>query len=144
MRSSDYDAVHHTYRLCIKRGSACLRNAQKANGILAATRRTHRITGVRMLQEACATVFEYFGAGYALPALEGVGTYFYATADVLPFGDDFAGGSQHPISDPSNTGSLCAQPLWRSTLIFGVKRCACCPPSVSPPEKRIVPLSSCN
>ncbi|CAK0787201.1 hypothetical protein CVIRNUC_010417 [Coccomyxa viridis] len=52
--------------------------------------------------EACATVFEYFGAGYASAALQGVGTFFYATADVLPFGDDFAGGTQHPISDPTN------------------------------------------
>ena len=62
-----------------------------------------------VLQEACATVFEYFGAGYASAALQGVGTFFYATADVLPFGDDFA-GAQHPISDPSNAGGLRAQP----------------------------------
>ena len=60
-----------------------------------------------VLQEACATVFEYFGAGYASAALQGVGTFFYATADVLPFGDDFAGGTQHPISDPTNAGGLC-------------------------------------
>lgn len=62
---------------------------------------------VCVLQEACATVFEYFGAGYASAALQGVGTFFYATADVLPFGDDFAGGTQHPISDPTNAGGLC-------------------------------------
>ena len=62
--------------------------------------------GCACVQEACATVFEYFGAGYASTEGEGVGTYFYATADVLPFGDDFAGGSQHPLSDPSNAGSL--------------------------------------
>lgn len=66
--------------------------------------------GCACLQEACATVFEYFAAGYAgSTELQGVGTYFYATADVLPLGDDFAGGSQHPISDPSSAGSLGTQ-----------------------------------
>ena len=61
-------------------------------------------------------MFEYFGAGYASQALQGVGTFFYATADVLPFGDDFAGGTQHPISDPTNAGGLCCQTPGHSAL----------------------------
>ena len=55
-------------------------------------------------------MWEYFGAGYASPALQGVSTFFYSTALVLPFADDFAGGSQHPVSDPTNTGGLLCMP----------------------------------
>ena len=79
--------------------------------MLAAISHVHTSTELCVLQEACATVFEYFGAGYASAALQGVGTFFYATADVLPFGDDFAGGTQHPISDPSDSGGLGRQLL---------------------------------
>ena len=55
-------------------------------------------------QEASATNFEYFATGYASAALQGVGTYFYPTAEILPFQDDFAGNGEHPVSDPTNAG----------------------------------------
>ena len=58
------------------------------------------------MQEACATNFEYFASDYASAALQGVGTYFYPTAELLPFRDDFAGIGEHPISDPSNAGEF--------------------------------------
>ena len=56
------------------------------------------------LQEACATNFEYFASNYALAGLNAVGTYFYPTAEALPFRDDFAGNGEHPISDPTGAG----------------------------------------
>lgn len=49
-------------------------------------------------------MWEYFASGYASAALQGVSTYFYSTSLVLPYDDDFAGGTQHPISDPTNAG----------------------------------------
>lgn len=63
------------------------------------------------LQEACATNFEYFASDYASAALQAVSTYFYPTAEALPFRDDFAGNGEHPISDPTGAGEqsiLCA------------------------------------
>ncbi|CAL5229420.1 g12742 [Coccomyxa viridis] len=53
------------------------------------------------LNEACATNFEYFASDYASAAMQGVGTYFYPTAEVLPFRDDFAMNGEHPVSDPT-------------------------------------------
>ena len=63
------------------------------------------------MQEACATNFEYFASDYASAAMQGVGTYFYPTAEVLPFRDDFAMNGEHPVSDPTYAGEylyLCA------------------------------------
>ena len=60
--------------------------------------------GSLRLQEASATNFEYFASGYASAALQGVDTYFYPTAEVLPFRDDFTGSGEHPVSDPTGAG----------------------------------------
>ena len=87
-------------------GISLLKERYTGQCMLAAISPIYRTLSLSVVQEACATVFEYFGAGYASVALQGVGTFFYATADVLPFGDDFAGGTQHPISDPSNSGGF--------------------------------------
>lgn len=65
---------------------------------------SERLTAYGLLQEASATNFEFFASDYASQALQGVGTYFYTETGINPFHDDFAGGTQHPISDPSNAG----------------------------------------
>ena len=65
---------------------------------------SERLTAYGLLQEASATNFEFFASDYASQALQGVSTYFYTEAGINPFHDDFAGGTQHPISDPSNAG----------------------------------------
>ncbi|EIE20598.1 hypothetical protein COCSUDRAFT_44006 [Coccomyxa subellipsoidea C-169] len=54
------------------------------------------------LNEASATLWEFYGASFAQPEFDGFSSFFYSTATTLPLVSDI-GTATHPVIDPSSS-----------------------------------------